>query len=136
MPSEVKSQNLVRRIHFVVGLVFVFVFIGTGMYMRLVVHGLRGVDPLPRMLFRSAHIYILLTSLINLALGLCLPDPPAGGSKLRNAGSTLILLSPALMTLAFFVEPGLAGFERPFAGPGVYAVFAGMILHFIAWARR
>jgi len=95
-------------------------------------HGLEGLDPLPRMMFRSAHIYLLLASLINLALGL---SKQQGQGKLQNIASVLILIAPALMLTAFFLEPGLESFERPFAGPGIYALFAGMLLNFIAYIR-
>src|SRR5215510_1788867 len=108
-----------KKAHFVVGAVGVIVFLGTGLYMMLVYHGLKGIAPLPRMLFRSAHIYILLTSLINLALGF---NFPVGNGQerrtIRVIASILILIAPILMTTAFFVEPGLASFERPLAGPG------------------
>ena len=101
--------------------------------MLLVFHGLKGIAPLPRMLFRSSHIYILLTSLINLALGFDFSTSGyKGRQSLRNIGSILILIAPFLMTTAFFVEPGLASFERPFAGPGVYTIFAGMMLYLIS----
>lgn len=100
--------------------------------MRVAQHGLQGMDALPRMLFRSAHIYLLLASLINLALGL---SPARSYTKLQILGSILILIAPALMLTAFFVEPGLESFERPFAGPGIYSLFAGMLLHLTAYLR-
>jgi len=51
------------------------------------------------------------------------------------AASTLVLFALPLMLTAFFVEPGLESFERPFAGPGIYSLFAGMLLHLIASLR-
>jgi hypothetical protein len=126
---------LFKRVHLFVGMIGVIVFLGTGLYMLLVLHGLQGVSALPRMLFRSSHIYILLTSFINLALGFYLPDS-GRPSALRFTGSILILIAPVLMTLAFFIEPGLADFERPFAGPGVYSEKASDRLGIVALRER
>ena len=118
--------------HLAVGIVGIVVFLGTGQYMRQVLDGLRGVEALPRMMFRSAHIYLLLSSLINLALGLYLIRSSTRGRRLLQMTASIFVLSaPPLMLTAFFVEPGLASFERPFAGPGIYSLFAGMLLHLI-----
>lgn len=131
--QEETGKSALRKLHFVVGIVGSVVFLATGLYMRLVLDGLRGVEPLPRMLFRSAHIYLLLSSLINLALGLYLSRWSTRGRRLlQMTASVFVLSAPPLMLTAFFVEPALASFERPFAGPGIYSLFAGMLLHLIA----
>ncbi len=137
LPVPETRKSVLRKLHLIVGIVGIVVFLGTGQYMRLVYDGLRGVEPLPRMLFRSAHIYLLLSSLINVALGLYLSRSSTRGRKiLQTIASTFILFSPPLMLTAFFVEPGLASFHRPFAGPGIYALFSGMLLHLIAGFRK
>ena len=120
-----------KKLHLLVGIVGTIVFLATGMYMRIRLNGLTGMEDLPRMMFRSSHIYLLLTSLINLSIGLY-QSSVASWSRLQWTGSILVLIAPLLMLIAFFNEPALHSFERPFAGPGVYAVFAGMALHFIA----
>jgi uncharacterized protein involved in cysteine biosynthesis len=130
--SQTIRPSWFTKIHRIVGVTGILAFLGTGLFMRIAKHGLEGLDPLPRMMFRSAHIYLLLASLINLALGL---SPSHRQTKLQNIASILILIAPALMLTAFFVEPGLESFERPFAGPGIYALFAGMLLNFIAYIR-
>jgi predicted permease len=51
---------------------------------------------------------------------------------MQQAGSLMILVGPVLLSAAFFVEPGLAGLERPFTRPAVIAAFAGLLLHVLA----
>jgi len=130
--QEDVQQSPFIKIHRLVGVTGIFVFLGTGLFMRIAKHGLQGLEPLPRMMFRSAHIYLLLSCLINLALGL---SQRRSSTKLQNIASILILIAPVLFLTAFFVEPGLETFERPFAGPGIYALFAGMLLNLIAHLR-
>ena len=127
------QESLLVKAHRMVGVVGILVFIGTGLYMRIAKHGLQGLEPLPRMMFRSAHIYLLLSSLINLAIGVSFNRLR---TKVQNIASVLILIAPPLMLTAFFVEPGLNSFERPFAGPAIYALFAGMLLYFIDYSRE
>ena len=124
-----------KKLHLLVGIVGTIVFLATGMYMRIRLNGLTGMEDLPRMMFRSSHIYLLLTSLINLSIGLY-QSSVTSWSRLQWTGSILVLIAPLLMLIAFFNEPALHSLERPFAGPGVYAVFAGMALHFIAGLKN
>ena len=51
-----------RRFHLGAGLLGVLAFLATGQYHE----HLRGMDDAQRLLFRSAHIYLLLASLLNL----------------------------------------------------------------------
>jgi len=50
-----------RRLHLIVGLGGVVAFLLTGQYMDRVHDHLRDMDPTPRLLFRSTHIYLLLS---------------------------------------------------------------------------
>src|SRR6185369_10697482 len=97
--------------------------------MDLVHDHLRGMDDARRLLFRSTHIYLLFTALVNLALGLHLR--PACGWRwwLRAPGSLLVLSSPFLAAAGFFTEPWLTDLDRPYTRPAVYGCFAGMLLH-------
>ena len=70
--------RVLRRIHLVVGLAGVVLFLGTGQYMDRVHDHLRGMEDVRRMLFRSAHIYLLWSSLLNLALGLYFAEKLCG----------------------------------------------------------
>ena len=128
---EEKARFTFKKIHLAWGLIGIILFIASGMYMRVYYNGLKGMGDLPRMLFRSAHIYLLLTSLVNLSTGLYL-SPNSRWPALQWIGSILILAAPGLMLIAFLEEPGMNTFHRTFAGPGVYAIFAGVLLHWIA----
>jgi hypothetical protein len=125
-----------RRLHLVVGLGGVVAFLLTGQYMDLAHNHLAGMDPTPRLLFRSTHIYLLLASLVNLALGLYLtPATGAWRTWLRHTGSVLVLMGPVLLGIGFFVEPWLTDLARPYTRPALYNTLAGMLLHSLTVGR-
>jgi hypothetical protein len=126
-----------RRLHLAVGLVGVVGFLASGQYMALGHDHLHGLDDTTRMLFRSTHIYLLFASLLNLALGLYLPEGPDGWRCwLRRAGSVMLLLAPPLLAAGFLTEPWLSGLERPYSRPAVYGSLTGMLLHLLASVGR
>jgi len=60
-----------------------------------------------RMMYRSRHIYLLGSGLVNLMLGLYIHVWAAGWRKrTQTAGSVLLLAAPFLLLLAFINEPG------------------------------
>ena len=123
---------ILRRLHLAVGIGGVIAFVLTGQYMRRALD-MASVADLPRMLYRSAHIYLLLSSLLNLMLGFYLREARGGWrSWVRRAGSVPILLAPPLFVMAFANEPQLASFSRPYAIPAVEACLLGVILHTIS----
>lgn len=120
-----------RWLHLIVGLVGVVGFLGTGQYMDKVHDHLRGLDDARRLLFRSTHLYLLFSSLVNLALGLYLRPTLGWRRWVRAVGSVLILATPFLAAAAFFTEPWLSGLERPYTRPTAYGCLAGMLLHLV-----
>jgi hypothetical protein len=89
------------------------------------------------MLYRSAHIYLLLGSLLNLVLGVYLSEASAGWRRVAGRiGSTAILLAPLLFLLAFISEPHRSDFYRPYARPAIYACALGAVLHAVSAVRR
>jgi hypothetical protein len=118
------------------GLAGVVAFLASGLYMDRFYGHLRGMADGPRLLFRSAHIYLLFSSLLNLLLGSY--STPARSRLLRalqGAGSALVVMGPILFAVAFLREPWLAGLARPFARWAIYASFAGVLLHVPAAGR-
>ncbi len=125
-----------RSFHFFVGVAGVFIFLLTGQFMHFVHHHLYGMEPGPRMLFRSAHIYLLWSSLLNLLLGCYMVRVHERKYKhAQTMASLAILMGPVLLCLAFFYEPHLDNFSRPFARSAVYAAFLGSIVHALTSLR-
>lgn len=127
-----------RRLHLVVGFVGLAAFLASGQYMDLAYDHLRGLDDATRLLFRSTHIYLLFSALLNIVLGLYRATGPAGWRCWpRGLGSVLVLAAPPLFVAGFLTEPWLSGLERPFSRPAIYASLAGVLLHAVScWPRR
>ena len=126
-----------RRLHLAIGVGGVIAFLLTGQYMDRALDHMAGVPDLPRMLYRSAHIYLLLGSLLNLVVGVYLSEAPGGWRRLAGRiGSVAILVAPPLFVLAFISEPHRSDFQRPFAGPAIYGCALGAILHAVSAVRR
>jgi hypothetical protein len=127
-------NGLMKRFHLIFGLVALLAFVLTGQYMDKVYHHLRGMADAPRMLFRSRHIYILLSSLLNLSLGTYLKrEPPGWRHKLQLAGSTVIFTATCLLVVAFFYEPPHGTLSPlPISRYGLDFILAGTLAHVIA----
>ena len=125
-----------RLLHQIVGITFVFIFLLTGQYLDFYYPGMEGVGDGMRMLLRSRHIYILGAGLVNLGVGVYLsPREGRWRRALQVTGSCLLLVSPLLLTAAFFYEPRLAGLPRTFTLPGILCLFVGTLLHLFSGIR-
>jgi hypothetical protein len=128
----------VRRIHLIIGLLGVVVFLLTGQIMRHHVPSMHSLSAEVRMMYVSRHIYLLGASLVNLVLGLYLQmHPPGWRRSLQLFGSSLIALSAVSLLIAFVAEPalGLAGRSlRSYFG--LIALFAGVMTHLVASVGR
>ena len=126
-----------RKLHFVVGIAGVAAFLVTGAYMRMGFPDLYAANEVLRYLYRSNHVYVLLASLVNLALGVHLtPVVPGWRASVSLFGSLLALASPVVLCFAFFIEAPVATPERVLTLIGVIAVAAGIALHVLGGARR
>src|SRR5262245_52249840 len=123
-----------RSLHFAVGMFTVTIFLITGQFMR---HHFPPMDTLSdatRLLYRSRHIYILASGLVNLMLGLYAQRQiGVWRSRVQTIGSAVLLVSPALLLIAFAVEPG-GGIQSDLAWShaGLYTLFLGCILHLVS----
>ena len=125
-----------RRLHLVVGVCAVVAFLITGQLMRHHSPPMATLSDSVRLMYRSRHIYILAAGLLNLVLGVHFQRHREGWRKaVQAAGSALLLASPALLILAFTVEPG-RGFheETLWSHAGLYALFGGSMTHFACGA--
>ena len=124
-----------KRIHFVVGLVLVLVFVLTGQYMEYV-HN-RTLSDGMRVLYRSRHIYLLLNALINISLGLYVRYERSGWRRrLQVIGSILIMIAPAFLLAGFFYEPPRGVNHTVIAPYGIFATAIGILLHLLSAIRR
>ncbi|MBO6576491.1 MAG: hypothetical protein JJ896_12750 [Rhodothermales bacterium] len=128
-------------LHRIIGIAAVIMFLATGQYMDRVHAHLEGMADAQRMLFRSTHLYILFTGLMNLGLGIYhQPFRDRLARPLQNVGSLLLLAVPVLITVGFFTEPFLTEFARPYTRPAAYMSLAGGVLltagYVIDWAGR
>ena len=116
-----------RKLHLIVGLAGVAAFLATGVYMRTHFPALYGGNEALRYIYRANHVYLLLASLVNVALGVYLVRGQAGWrASLGRVGSVLALLSPVLLSYAFFAEAPRASPERIVTALGVFAVALGI----------
>lgn len=128
---------MIRRMHLWVGVASLAAFVGTGLYMRLALNQLQGQTETVRMLFRSDHIYLLLSAIVNTMLGLYLrQSTTAWRSTLQTAGSLALLAGPPIFLTAFCQEPWLTGLARPWTRPGLFLALGGCLGHLVANAGR
>jgi hypothetical protein len=120
-----------RRLHLAAGVLAVVAFLITGQFMRHHTPPLVIMSAAERLMFRSRHIYILAAGLVNLVLGVYFQRQREGWRCVVQAvGSAFMIASPALLVLAFAIEPesGFQG-ELPWSHAGLYALFLGSIAH-------
>ena len=121
-------DRFLGRMHRWVGIATIAVFLITGVLMRRHHLNLLALDSGMRLLFRSRHVYLLFSGLLNLAIGLRFALPPAGtGALVALIGSILILISPFLLGAAFVLEPLTSGTVGPVSTLGVIAAFSGVL---------
>ena len=119
-----------RNVHFIIGTLGVMVFLLTGLYMHFEFNHLRGMDDGARMLFRSSHIYILLSAIINLSFGLYLVEVEKDFKRyVQNIISIIVMVAPLFLLMGFYLEHSMTGLERPFTRLGIYGLFlVGVLL--------
>jgi hypothetical protein len=118
--------NRLGPLHFWVGVGGLCVFVLTGQYMDKVLGHLVGMSDGPRMLYRSAHIYILLASMMNLVYGINFR--PIRPMWAQAVCSFFIALSPALMLLEFFCGAISVDLPRWYVTIGLYPLIGVAIL--------
>lgn len=132
-------MNRLPQFHFWVGVIGILAFLASGQYMYHVHAHLQGMDDGPRMLYRSAHIYLLLCSILNLVVGIYLrPADLRIPALLQYLVSAILLLSPLIMLVGFFLEPLGSNLHRPVTRLGLYALFAIAALLMVSgiWRRK
>lgn len=122
-----------RRLHATAGILCFIVFVLSGQYMDIALNHLDGMPDGPRLMYRSAHIYMLFTGLLNLVLGTYLTAKTGPQARvLQTAGSVIMLLLPVLMTISFFLESRDMMLARPIASIAIYLALGGVAVHFFS----
>jgi choline-glycine betaine transporter len=119
-----------------VGLVTLVVFLVSGQYMKFHQPPMSELDPGPHVMFTSRHIYMLAAALVNLTLGAYVVSALGRRRWIQALGSTLLVLSAILLIAAFVYEPVSGRARTAVSSYGLYALFAGSLLHFVATLRR
>jgi hypothetical protein len=125
-----------KRFHLIFGLIVLVVFLLTGQYMDRFHEHLRYTPDGPRMLYRTRHIFILLSGLLHLGIGSYFSYRAETWRRaLQILGSVLITIAPVLFTIGFFYEPNLQGLYAPFSKRGIIIIAVGALLHVVSGVK-
>jgi len=118
--------------HLIFGVLLFAVFTITGQYMRADFPDKTEIDQTLRILMRSRHIYILLSSLIHMSLGVYLQLRPQLIRKvIQFTGSVVLVISSLMMCWAFVLETYYLQGYSSYSRNALYLSLAGVILHII-----
>jgi hypothetical protein len=123
------TEALLRRVHWLIGIVGLALFVFTGSYMRYIhVPPVEDLDDISRAVYRSRHIFLLLAAVANLAraVGLSSSGTRVGGFGI--AASVILCIAPILLGVAFFTEPRLGVSGRSYSTPALYSLFAAALI--------
>jgi hypothetical protein len=125
-----------KKIHLIFGALVVLAFLLTGQYMDKYHNHLHGMPDGPRLLYRTRHIFILLSGLLNLGMGVYFTYRSETWRRtMQLLGSLLIFAASFLFLIAFFYEPNLADLYTPLSHWGTYTIATGVLLHVISGMR-
>ncbi len=125
-----------KRFHIILGLLVLVVFLLTGQYMHRYHQHLMYMPDGPRMLYRSRHIFILMSGLLHVGIGSYFKYRVQTWRRvLQVIGSLLITTATVVFTIAFFYEPRLPELQNPLALPGVISIAVGVLLHLVGGAK-
>ena len=94
---------------------------------------LAGFPDGPRLLYRTRHIFILLSGLLNLGIGAYFTYRIQTLSRIiQLVGSLLIFTASILFVIAFFYEPNLNNLRTPLSHWGTYTISTGALLHVLS----
>ncbi|MGA7560978.1 MAG: hypothetical protein WBW01_03800 [Terriglobales bacterium] len=119
------------RTHWIIGLLALLAFPLTGQYMRHLAE-VPHLDTVPRLIFRSRHLFILAAGVANIALSNSQPFHRA-----QRVASVLIMVSPFFLIAAFFIDPARGLDSSTVFRLGMYSLWiAGVILAIVNRPRR
>ena len=103
-----------KRFHLTFGLTVLLVFLLTGQYMDRFHNHLEYMADGPRMLYRTRHIFILMSGLLHLGVGSYFTYRLSRVRRgLQIAGSLFITVASVLFTIGFFYELHMEKLHAP-----------------------
>ena len=107
-------------LHLLVGAAGLVLFVLQGQYMEMIAVG--NMPDGPRMMHRSAHIYLMLASALNVFVGYYLP---AAGKQSVSSWlfSILLATTPCLFVYGFMFESAGNTLNRPVISTALYILF-------------
>jgi hypothetical protein len=115
-----------RNCHLLVGGIGLVLFVLQGQYMAHALH-VNTLPDGPRMLYRSAHIYFLLSCVANIGIGSYMPKAPVM-NYLQRLIAVVVMVAPALLLWSFFIESTHGTLLRPVARTGLFLLFGSAVL--------
>ena len=99
---------------------------------------LRGMADGPRLLYRSSHIYLLWSSLLNLLLGCYFIRRTRGvAAYVQMFASVAVLSGPILLAFSFLAESNAVDLSRPVARVAILLATVGVVVHALTtWLSR
>ena len=122
-----------KKAHLIFGVLIVVCFLLTGQYMDKFYNHLDGMADGPRLLYRTRHIFILLSGLLNLGIGAYFTYRVQPLQRtMQLLGSLFIFSASLLFLIAFFYEPNLGNLHTPLSHWGTYTIATGAVLHVVS----
>ncbi len=110
-----------KNLHLSIGVLGIIAFLLTGQYMDIVHNHLKNMPDALRMEYRSVHIYILFSAILNVVLGTYYRlFTHRLISLVQHLASIIFLILPVLFLISFFSDITVNGIERPMARNGIY----------------
>ena len=118
--------------HLIFGIILFVIFLITGKFMRVDFPDKEIIPQDLRLLMRSRHIYILLSSLIHVVLGIYLQIHAQIWRKfVQILGSVLLISGSVLFVWAFVHETYTTQHFSDISRNALYTTLAGIVLHLI-----
>ncbi|HTE42667.1 MAG TPA: hypothetical protein VK629_17735, partial [Steroidobacteraceae bacterium] len=94
-----------KSIHLLAGIAGLVIFVLTGQYMSIVLRGLAELPDGPRLLYRTSHLYLMWSALLNLVVGFYFVSAAQRGPRIvQTVASVALLAGLPLILIGFFVE--------------------------------
>ena len=123
-------------LHLFFGIVVFIVFLVTGKFMRVDFPDKEIIPQEFRLLMRSRHIYILLSGLLHILLGLYLQiQPQVWRKSVQIFGSLLLFAGTVTLVWAFVYETYTTKTFSEASRSGLYTTLAGTIFHLLGGFR-